>query len=149
MTRKIWPLACRKINGIGPKADEKLQSHGIETIGELAASEPAWLHRTTLAASTGAWLHDAAHGRDERPVVIRQRTGVDEPRDHLRARPACGARQGRARRHLHPTCAKASPSDLQRKGYVGKTIGIKLRYDDFKSVTRDQTLEHYTADAEA
>jgi DNA polymerase-4 len=32
---------------------------------------------------------------------------------------------------------------------VGKTIGIKLRYDDFKSVTRDQTLAHYTADAQA
>jgi len=39
--------------------------------------------------------------------------------------------------------------DLQRKGYVGKTIGIKLRYDDFKIATRDQTLDHYTADAVA
>jgi DNA polymerase-4 len=38
-------------------------------------------------------------------------------------------------------------ADLQRKGYVGKTIGIKLRYDDFKSVTRDITIAHYTADA--
>ena len=38
-------------------------------------------------------------------------------------------------------------ADLQRKGYVGKTIGIKLRYDDFKSVTRDQTIELYTSDA--
>jgi DNA polymerase-4 len=37
--------------------------------------------------------------------------------------------------------------DLRRKGYVGKTIGIKLRYDDFRIATRDQTLEHYTADA--
>ena len=37
--------------------------------------------------------------------------------------------------------------DLQRKGYVGKTIGIKLRFDDFKSVTRDMTIAHYTADA--
>jgi DNA polymerase IV len=40
-------------------------------------------------------------------------------------------------------------ADLQRKGYVGKTIGIKLRYDNFKSVTRDQTLEHHTADVQA
>ncbi|MEI6735221.1 MAG: DNA polymerase IV, partial [Comamonadaceae bacterium] len=39
--------------------------------------------------------------------------------------------------------------DLQRKGYVGKTIGIKLRYSDFHSVTRDQTLDAYTADARA
>jgi DNA polymerase-4 len=40
-------------------------------------------------------------------------------------------------------------SDLQRKGYQGRTIGIKLRYDDFKSVTRDLTLEQPTADAQA
>jgi DNA polymerase-4 len=39
-------------------------------------------------------------------------------------------------------------ADLQRKGYVGKTIGIKLRFDDFQIVTRDQTVDHYTADAQ-
>jgi DNA polymerase-4 len=43
-------------------------------------------------------------------------------------------------------CEKVA-EDLERKGYVGKTIGIKLRYDNFQSVTRDQTLAHYTADA--
>jgi DNA polymerase-4 len=37
--------------------------------------------------------------------------------------------------------------DLQRKGYVGKTIGIKLRFDDFKIVTRDQTIAEPTHDA--
>jgi DNA polymerase-4 len=37
--------------------------------------------------------------------------------------------------------------DLRRKGYVGRTIGIKLRYDDFRIATRDQTLDHFTADA--
>ncbi len=36
--------------------------------------------------------------------------------------------------------------DLQRKGYVGRTIGIKLRYDDFRIATRDQTLAEFTAD---
>jgi DNA polymerase-4 len=40
-------------------------------------------------------------------------------------------------------------ADLQRKGYVGKTIGIKLRFDNFQSVTRDSTLAIYTADAQA
>ena len=39
--------------------------------------------------------------------------------------------------------------DLQRKGYEGRTVGIKLRFDDFKTVTRDLTLEHPTADADA
>jgi DNA polymerase-4 len=38
--------------------------------------------------------------------------------------------------------------DLQRKGYVGRTIGIKLRFDDFKAVTRDTTLDAPTADAQ-
>jgi DNA polymerase-4 len=37
--------------------------------------------------------------------------------------------------------------DLRRKGYVGRTIGIKLRYDDFRIATRDLTLDHYTDDA--
>jgi DNA polymerase-4 len=37
--------------------------------------------------------------------------------------------------------------DLQRHGYVGKTIGIKLRYDNFQRATREQTLEVYTSDA--
>ena len=48
-----------------------------------------------------------------------------------------------------PTCASSVAEDLQRKGYVGKTIGIKLRYDDFKIATRDQTIESFTADAKA
>src|SRR5690606_23775631 len=43
LQRLIWPLPCRKLNGIGPKADERLKAHGITTIGELAAREPAWL----------------------------------------------------------------------------------------------------------
>jgi DNA polymerase-4 len=42
-------------------------------------------------------------------------------------------------------CEKLA-DDLQRKGYVGKTIGIKLRYDDFKIATRDQTMVAFTAD---
>ena len=38
-------------------------------------------------------------------------------------------------------------ADLARKGYAGRTIGIKLRYDDFRIATRDVTIEHATADA--
>ena len=45
--------------------------------------------------------------------------------------------------------AAADASDLQRKGYVARTIGIKLRYDDFKIATRDQAAGFYTADAVA
>ena len=40
---KIWSLSCRKINGIGPKAEAKLQAHGIHTISDLAAKDLDWL----------------------------------------------------------------------------------------------------------
>ncbi len=65
----IWPLPCRKINGIGPKADEKLARLHIHTIGELAARDREWLI-DHFGKATGAWMHEAAHGRDERPVVL-------------------------------------------------------------------------------
>ena len=141
----VWPLACRKINGIGPKADEKLKRHGIETIGQLAARDPQWLEQT-FGKRTGAWLHAAAHGRDDRPVVTE-------------SEPVSMSRETTFDRDLHAVKDKAElgaiftrlceqvAGDLQRKGYVGKTIGIKLRFDDFQIVTRDQTGTQFTADA--
>ncbi|MEO5696014.1 MAG: DNA polymerase IV, partial [Burkholderiaceae bacterium] len=65
---RIWPLAAKKINGIGPKATAKLASFGLHTIGDVAAADPAWLV-AQFGRSYGAWMHDAAHGRDSRPVV--------------------------------------------------------------------------------
>ncbi|CAM8647586.1 DinP Nucleotidyltransferase/DNA polymerase involved in DNA repair [Comamonadaceae bacterium] len=141
----IWPLACRKINGIGPKADEKLKKHGIDTIGQLAAKELQWL-MDTFGPRTGAWLHAAAHGQDDRPV-------------ETDSEPVSMSRETTFDRDLHPVRDKAElgaiftrlceqvADDLQRKGYRGKTVGIKLRFDDFKSVTRDITVDYFTADA--
>jgi len=55
----IWPLSCRKINGVGPKADEKLKLLGIETIGQLAVCDLQWL-QSQFGKVYGAWLHEAA-----------------------------------------------------------------------------------------
>ncbi len=141
----IWPLACRKINGIGPKADAKLQSLGVITIGQLAAQELPWLIEH-FGKKTGAWMHDAAHGRDDRPLV-------------MDSEPVSMSRETTFERDLHAVRDKAElgavftrlceqvAADLQRKGYVGRTIGIKLRYDNFKTATRDQTIEQPTDDA--
>ena len=140
----IWPLKCRKINGIGPKADEKLAHLGIQTIGELAAADLAFLI-ANFGKATGAWMHHAAWGRDDRPVVTS-------------SEPVSMSRETTFERDLHAVRDKAALSaiftelcsklgqDLQRKGYAAKTIGIKLRYDDFKIATRDQTGTAYTAD---
>jgi DNA polymerase-4 len=142
---RIWPLPAKKINGIGPKANEKLAGLGIQTIGDLAAADPALL-LVQFGKSFGAWLHDAAHGRDERPVVT-----YSEPKSI--------SRETTFERDLHAVRDRAvlTPiftelcvelaGDLTRKGYASKTIGIKLRFDDFKIVTRDLTLPAHTMDA--
>ncbi|WP_448255271.1 DNA polymerase IV [Ottowia oryzae] len=142
---QIWPLPCRKINGIGPKADAKLQAHGIHTVGELAARERAWLV-ATFGKAYGAWLYDAAWGRDNRPVVtesepvsMSRETTFDRDLHAVQDRAELGA--------VFTRLCEQVAGDLQRKGYVGKTIGIKLRFDDFKIVTRDQTLPEHTQDA--
>ena len=144
LSTRIWPLPCRKINGIGPKAEARLQGHGIATIGELAARERDWLVQH-FGRSHGAWLHDAAWGRDERPVVTQ-------------SEPVSMSRETTFERDLHAVSDRTELGaiftrlceqvavDLQRKGYVGRTIGIKLRYDSFQSVTRDQSLDSWTAD---
>ena len=65
---RIWPLPVRRINGIGPKAGNKLADLGIRTIAELAARDKAFL-TAHFGRSYGRWLFDAAHGIDDRPVV--------------------------------------------------------------------------------
>jgi len=140
---KIWPLACRKINGIGPKADEKLQAQGIHTIGHLAMKERDWLMQH-FGKSYGAWLHDAAHGLDDRPVVTESEP-VSMSRETTFEKDLHVIHDRAILRDIFTRLCQQVAADLQRKGYVGKTIGIKLRFDNFKSVTRDHTMDHYTA----
>lgn len=142
---RIWPLPVRKVNGIGPKAEAKLAAHGIATIGDLAARERSWLV-DHFGKSYGAWLFDAAWGRDDRPVVtesepvsMSRETTFERDLHAVRDRAELGA-------ILTALCEKLA-ADLARKGYVGKTVGIKLRYGNFKSVTRDQTMAGHSADA--
>jgi DNA polymerase-4 len=144
LQEKIWPLHVRKINGIGPKAGEKLAKLGIQTIGEMAAQDPSFLIGH-FGKATGAWMHEAAWGRDDRPVVtesepvsMSRETTFDRDLHAVRDKQALGA-------IFTELCDKLA-EDLQRKGYVAKTIGIKLRYDDFKIATRDQTAGSYTDD---
>ncbi len=142
---RIWPMAARKINGIGPKAAAKLESLGIQHIGELAAAEPDWLVQH-FGRSYGEWLHQVAHGRDERPVVT-----SSEPKSISRETTFerdLHARSDRERlSEIFTALCTRVAGDLQRKGYVGRTVGIKLRYEDFRTVTRDATLALATDEA--
>jgi DNA polymerase IV len=142
---RIWPLPARKINGIGPKATARLEALGIRSIGDLAAADPALLC-AEFGSSYGAWLHEAAHGRDDRPVVtfsepksISRETTFERDLHAVRDRPVLTG--------LLDELCLALAGDLSRKGYASRTIGIKLRFDDFKIVTRDLTLPAHTMDA--
>lgn len=138
LSTRIWPLPAKKINGIGPKANEKLAGLGIHTIGDLASAEPQMLI-AHFGRATGHWLHQAAHGIDERPVVT-----SSEPKSL--------SRETTFERDLHVSQDRAQLSsvftelcnrlseDLLRKGYATKTIGIKVKYADFQVLTRDLTL---------
>ena len=144
---RVWPLAVRKINGIGPKAGARLDALGIHTIGDLARAERGWLVQH-FGRSYGAWLYDAAHGIDDRPVVthsepvsMSRETTFDRDLHAVRDRAELGA--------IFTRLCEQVAADLQRKGYTGRTIGIKLRFDDFKTVTRDLTLAAPTAEAAA
>ena len=141
---RIWPLPVRKINGIGPKSEEKLVRLHLHTVGDIAAQTREWLV-DNFGVAYGAWMHDAAWGRDERPVVtesepvsMSRETTFDRDLHAVRDRAALGT--------IFTDLCERLAEDLQRKGYVGKTIGIKLRYDDFRTATRDLTLPDFTAD---
>ena len=144
---RIWPLPVRRINGIGPKAGAKLADMGIRTIGELAVKERAFLTEH-FGRSYGRWLHDAAHGLDDRPLVTHSEP-VSMSRETTFDRDLHAVRDRAELTRVFTELAGQVATDLQRKGYAGRTIGIKLRFEDFKTVTRDLTLPEPVVDAAA
>jgi DNA polymerase-4 len=143
---RIWPLPAAAVNGIGPKAAAKLQELGLLTIGDVAAADPALLFQR-FGKSFGAWLVEASHGRDDRPLTYSR-----EPKSI--------SRETTFERDLHPRtdrerltaillelCAGLA-KDLERKGFAARTVGIKLKYDDFSIHSRDVTLPWAIADAD-
>jgi DNA polymerase IV len=144
---RLWPLSVRRLHGVGPKSAARLARLGIATIGELAQADRVWL-AGRFGAGYASWLADAAQGRDDRPIVteseprsISRETTFDRDLHAMRDK----AQLSRIFTHLVERVA----DDLRRKRYAGRTIGIKLRFEDFSTVTRDQTLAEPTSDARA
>ena len=145
LAERVWPLPCRKINGVGPKASARLEQLGIRTIGELSRCEPGWLI-DQFGRHYGQWLHEVSWGRDARELVIESEpvsmsceTTFERDLHAVRDRPELSA--------VFTSLCERLAADLVRHGFAGRTIGVKLRYDNFQSVTRAQTLEYHTADA--
>jgi DNA polymerase-4 len=143
---RIWPLAPKKINGIGPKASARLTEMGITTIGQLAATPLAVLGER-FGANTARWMHEVAHGRDRRVIATHSET-KSISRETTFERDLHAVRDRAALSAIFTMLCEKLAGDLARKGYVARNIGLKLRYDDFTIATRATTLATPTQDAQ-
>jgi len=141
---RIWPLPARRLPGVGPKSAARLDALGLRTVGDIARAEPAHLVRH-FGAHGGTWLAQAAQGRDDRPLVTHS-----EPRSVSREqtfeRDLSAIRDRAELGRLFADLCDGVAADLRRKRYAAGKVGIKLRFDDFRTVTRDQALAVPTQD---
>jgi DNA polymerase-4 len=137
--KKIWPLAVRKLWGVGPKTEAHLKEMGINTIGDLAAVSVERLVGT-FGRSYGVFLYESARGIDESPLVThwepkstsRETTFQDDVEDW----------QVLARNLAELT--KEVVADLKRSKLKGRNVTVKVRFSDFRTVTRAKTLEKFS-----
>lgn len=147
LPQRIWPLPVARVNGIGPKAQQALTAMGLHTIGDLAAADRGMLIER-FGKSQGRWLHEAALGHDDRAVVTHSEP-VSMSRETTFERDLHVKQDRQALAAALDQLAQRLATDLQRKGYVARTVGIKLKFEDFRSVTRELTLPHPVQEASA
>ncbi|MCL5062587.1 MAG: DNA polymerase IV [Nitrospirae bacterium] len=135
----IWPLDVRKLWGVGPKTEAYLKSMGIETIGELA-SLPIDKLVEHFGKSFGNYLYSASRGIDESPLITHwepkstsRETTFQKDTDNWQTIAKTLAE-----------LAKEVVDDMRQTGYTGKTVTVKVKFHDFKIVTRAKTLDGYT-----
>ncbi|HAM52364.1 MAG TPA: DNA polymerase IV [Nitrospiraceae bacterium] len=133
---RIWPLLVRKLWGVGPKTEEYLKSVGVRTIGELAAM-PLDKLVEEFGKSYGHYLYTASRGIDDsllithwEPKSSSRETTFQTDIDYWQV--------------LAKTTAELTKDvvdDIRRRGYKGKTVTVKVRFSDFKTLTRAKTLQ--------
>ena len=143
--KRIWPLGVRKVNGVGPKATEKLASLGINTIGQLAHTD-AGLLQDFFGAHYAEWLARAARGIDHRELSTRS-ISKSISRETTFERDLHAKQDRDTLSGILVRLCERLAEDLERKNLVSRTISIKLRYDDFQIVSRNVTLPLPVADA--
>lgn len=134
VTTRVWPLPVRVVPGIGPKSAEHLLRIGVKTVGELARCPEERLKRE-FGTATALYFHQRAQGLDDTPVepggerkqVSEERTyGTDlhDPRD--------------IERELLARCDGIA-GELRRKHVLARTVTIKVRDGDYRTITRSHT----------
>jgi DNA polymerase IV len=134
----------RLLQGVGPRTQERLAELGLNTVGDLQAADSDELV-ARFGKRMGSWLKECAFFHDSSPVQARaaakslsSETTFDEDVDDL------AALEETLRRLAADVCG-----GLQRRNMRGRTIGIKVRLDDWTNATRARTIEAFTNDQDA
>jgi DNA polymerase-4 len=136
----LHPLPVERLWGVGEKTAAKLRALRINTVGHVARLGEATLV-SLLGVATGRHLHALAHNRDPRPVQVGRR------------RRSMGAQHalGRARRSFEDIDAVLAglvdrvSRRMRAAGRAGRTVVLRMRFDDFTRATRSHTLPQATA----
>ncbi|MFG2106827.1 DNA polymerase IV [Micromonospora chersina] len=131
----LHPLPVAALWGVGERSAEALQRLGLRTVGDLAEAPPGLLRRAVGEASA-AHLHELAWGRDPRrvsPEHVEKSIGAEVTFDTDVTDPA------EIRRALLALAEKAG-ARLRAAGQVGRTVSLKVRLADFRTVSRSRTL---------
>jgi DNA polymerase-4 len=140
----LHPLPVERLWGVGPVTAGKLRDRGITTVGEVAQLAEAALV-SMLGRASGRHLHALAHNRDPRPVQVGRR------------RRSIGSQRALGRSPRSPDAVDAVVVALvdrvtrrmRAAGRVGRTVVLRLRFDDFSRATRSHTLPRSTAQTES
>jgi DNA polymerase-4 len=136
VTEWLHPMPVGALWGVGQQTGEALRRLGLTTVGDIAAIPKRTLERA-VGDALGAHLHALANGSDDRPVVPHEAAksvGSEETfsRD-------LDDRSEILREILR--LADRTAGRLRRKGLCGRTVTLKVRFANFKTITRSQTLE--------
>jgi DNA polymerase-4 len=131
----LHPLEVTRLWGVGPATRQRLARFGVETVGDLAKLPEATLCGA-LGEAAGSHLHALAWNRDERavdPARVTKSIGHEETFPHDRT-----DRAGLERDALR--MADAVATRLRRAAKTARTVQLKVRYADFRTITRSHTL---------
>ena len=131
----LHPLPVTALFGVGPATYRQLRRLGIETVGDLA-SLPESAAVSTLGAAAGRQLHQLANGIDDRPVVVnRLPRSISHEETLARDLHTAAELEAEATRLADAVARRLRTSKLQ-----SRTITLKLRFGDFRTITRSVTL---------
>ena len=129
------------VPGIGPKTVLKLKEMGVDTLAELRARDPRGLEQA-FGPRMGRWLHARAHFEDETPIAVVRETKSQSAETTF---DVDIADHEQLATHL-TSLSEELCRRLRSRELEGRTIGIKVRLDDWTNVTRSHTVEEPTND---